>query len=316
MTSNEGHSMVTMRTEPAEAVTVNVEALWILQAILDISTLPPELRSLPYGAAQTKDWLSGDPRVQALQHNGLVGSDGEVVDAVATRLRALAVPDVDIAILVSHGEIRWPGPIDTNDRETWKLSAPQDQLSVVLARRDRHWVSAVRAGEDITVDDVEGAEGFAWVADIVSALFDAFVPAGPSRLVAMNLPFDELRAAAQERTRLGDGNPAARDLPLRGLGVPPAAITEFSELLDTPLAEAVVYARAHTEARVSSSGSTLNVRATASGRVVSYRMPTRRGATQDWMTIAPASATQVAQGLQAVLGSLNVSDWAHHRRMG
>jgi hypothetical protein len=90
----------------------------------------------------------------------------------------------------------------------------------------------------------------------------------------------------------------------------------LAELIDSPAAEAVVYARAHTEARVSSSGCTLDVRATPSGRVVLYRMATRPGATQDWMTIAPASVTQVAQGLQAVLSSLNVSDWAHHRRMG
>jgi hypothetical protein len=308
--------MLTMSTEPAEAVTVDVEALWILQAMLDIPTLPPELRSLPYGAAQTKDWLAADPRVETLQHNGLVGPDRQVVEAVAQRIRALAVPDVEIVILVGHGEIRWPGPIDVNDVETWKLTAPQDQLSVVLARRDGRWVSAVRGGEHITLDDVDGAEGFAWVADMATGLFDAFAPGGPSRLVAMNLPFDDLRAAAQERTRIGDGNPAARDLPLRSLGVHPAAVAELAELIDSPAAEAVVYARAHTEARSSSSGCTLDVRATPSGRVVLYRMPTRPGATQDWMTIAPATATQVAQGLQAVLSSLNVSDWAHHRRMG
>ena len=54
-------------------MTVDVEALWILQAMLDIPTLPPELRSLPYGAAQTKDWLSADPRVDALRARRLGG---------------------------------------------------------------------------------------------------------------------------------------------------------------------------------------------------------------------------------------------------
>jgi hypothetical protein len=307
--------MLTMSTEQAEAVTVDVEALWVLQAMLDIPTLPPELRSLPYGAAQTKDWLSADPRVDTLQHNGLVGPNRTVMETVAHRLQALAVPDVEIVILVSHGEIHWAGPIDVEDPQTWKLTAPQEQLSVVLARRDGRWVSGVRGGEHITLDDVDGAAGFAWVADIVTSLFDAFVPGQPSRLVAMNLPFDDLRAAAQERTRIGDVNPG-RDLPLRGLGVPPAAVAELAELIDSPAAEAVVYARAHTDTRVSSSGCTLDVRATPAGRVVLYRMPTRPGATQDWMTITPATAIQVTQGLQAVLSSLNVSDWTHHRRMG
>ena len=62
--------MLTMSTEPAEAVTVDVEALWVLQAMLDIPTLPPELRSLPYGAAQTKDWLTADPRVETFSTTG------------------------------------------------------------------------------------------------------------------------------------------------------------------------------------------------------------------------------------------------------
>jgi hypothetical protein len=307
--------MLTKNTEPAEAVTVNVEALWILQAMLDIPTLPPELGSLPYGAAQTKDWLTADPRVDALAHDGLVGSNREVAEAVAHRLRTLAVPDVEIVILVSRGEIRWPGPIDVADPDTWTLTALQDQLSVVLARRDGRWVSGVRGGEHITVDDVDGAQGFTWVVDIVTGLFDAFVAGQPSRLVAMNLSFDDLRAAARERTRVGDGN-HGRDLPLRRLGIPPAAVAELAELIDAPAAEAVVYVRAHTEARVSISGCTLDVRATPAGRVVLYRMPARPGATQDWMAIAPATATQVAQGLQAVLSSLNVSDWDSHRRMG
>jgi EspG family len=308
--------MLTTNTEPAEAVTVDVEALWLLQAILDIPTLPPELRSLPYGPARTKDWLRGDPRVDALQRNGLVDADHQVTPALRRRLQALAVPDVEIAILVSHGEIAWPGPIDVADPETWKLSVPQEQLSVVLARRDGRWVSGVRGGEHVTIDDVEGAAGFAWVADILTGLFTAFVAGEPSRMVAMNLPFDDLRAAAQQRAGIDENHVAARDLPLRSLGVPPAAMAELSELIDGPTAEAVVYARAHTDSHTHTSGSTLDVRATPAGRVVLYRMPPRPGATQDWMTIAPASLTQVTQGLQAVLGSLNVSDWAHHRRMG
>ena len=72
-------------------------------------------------------------------------------------------------------------------------------------------------------------------------------------------------------------NNPGRDLPLRSLGVPPAAVAELAELIDSPAAEAVVYARAHTETRVSSSGCTLDVRATPAGRVVLYRMPTRPG---------------------------------------
>ena len=62
--------MMTTSTEPAEAVTVNVEALWLLQAMLDIPTLAPELRTLPYGAARSKEWLVTSPEVAALAQSG------------------------------------------------------------------------------------------------------------------------------------------------------------------------------------------------------------------------------------------------------
>lgn len=308
--------MMTTSTEPAEAVTVNVEALWLLQAMLDIPTLAPELRTLPYGAARSKEWLVTSPEVAALAQSGLVGPNRQVIDSVAQRLRTLAAPDIEVVIIISHGEITWAGPIDVDDPETWKRTAPENQLSVVLARRDGRWVSAVRGGEHITIDDVDGAAGFSWISDILIGLFDSFAPGEPSRIVAMNLPLDELTAAIKDRAAMGDQNPSARDMPLRALGVHPQAIGELSELFDNPSAEAVVYARAYTEARESTSVTTLDVRATPSGRVATYRMPSRPGAQQEWMTIAPATTTQLALALQAVLGSLDVGDWAHHQRMG
>lgn len=309
--------MMTTSTGPAEAVTVNVEALWILQAMLDISTLPTELRTLPYGAAQSKEWLATSPEVTTLAQMGVVGPNREVLESVAQRLRVLAAPDIEVVIVISHGEIKWDGPIDVDDPETWKRTVPDDQLRVVLARRDGRWVSAVRGGADITIDDVEGAEGFSWISDVLTGMFDSFAPGEPSRITAMNLPADDWMAAAKDRAgALRDGNPAAGDIPLRALGVPPHAVAELAELMEAPLAEAVVYARAYTDARVSTSEASLDVRATSAGRVATYRMPSRPGVTQDFLTVVPATTTQLAQGLQAVLGTLNVGDWAHHRRMG
>ena len=42
-----------------------------------------------------------------------------------------------------------------DDPATWR-AIPDDQLRIVLARRDGRWVSAARAGEDVTIDDVAG----------------------------------------------------------------------------------------------------------------------------------------------------------------
>lgn len=292
--------MITTPGTELESVTVNVEALWVLQALLDIPTLASELRGLPYGAARDTQWLAADPRVETLRRAGLVGPDGAVIEPLARRLGVLAVPDVEIVILVSAGKIQWPGPIEVSDPRTWELSVPADQLSVVLARRDGRWASAVRGGADITVDDVEVPAEAAWVAEVVRGLLDAFCPGEPSRLPAMNLPLADLQAGVSPRR----------------LGVPAAAVAEFTEL-QSPAAEAVIYARGYTDARVSHGVCTLNVRTTpAGGRACFYREPTRPGADQEWMTVVPASATQLAQGVRTVLAGVKVPDWAQHRRMG
>ena len=51
------------------------------------------------------------------------------------------------------------------------------------------------------------------------------------------------------------------------------------------------------------------------GRVVFYRMAAVRGSAQDWMTIAPATAAQAEAGVRSALASVEVPNWAEHRRI-
>ena len=73
-------------------------------------------------------------------------------------------------MLISRG-----GPLATvqmslDDPATWR-AIPDDQLRIVLARRDGRWVSAARAGEDVTIDDVAGG-GMEWLAAVVAGQLD------------------------------------------------------------------------------------------------------------------------------------------------
>src|SRR4051794_28882016 len=124
-------------------VTVNLNALWLLQARLGIPALAPELRARPYGAARSDDWLPQHPGFDVLREQGLVDAHGEVLDTLAQRLHVLGAPDVEIAILVSRGGPLTIAQIRLDDPATWR-GIPDDQLRIVLARRENRWVSGAR----------------------------------------------------------------------------------------------------------------------------------------------------------------------------
>jgi EspG family len=292
-------------------VTVNLNALWLLQALLGIPTLAPELRARPYGAARSDDWVPQHPGVDLLRDQGLVDARGQVIDKLAQRLHVLAAPDVEVAIMVSRDGPLTTAQIRLDDPATWR-AIPDDQLRIVLARRDGRWVSAARAGDDITIDDVDGG-GAEWLSSVVLGLLDAVHPATPSRMPAINVAVDEIMAIAAERANSPADAPG-RDASLRMLGVKGAALAELADVLDHPAAEAVLYGRAYVDGQMRFGQSVLDVRDTDAGRVVLYRMAAVRGSDQDWMTIAPATAAQAEQGVRSALASVDVPNWAEHRR--
>ncbi len=293
-------------------VTVNLNALWLLQARLGIPTLAPELRARPYGAARSEDWLPTHPGFDVLREQGLVDAHGQVIEALAQRLAVLAAPDVEVAILVSRGGPLSTAQIRLEDPQTWR-AVPEDQLRIVLARRATRWVSAARAGDDVTIDEAAGG-GAEWLAAVLVGLLDGIHPVEPSRMPAINVALDEITAIAADRAATPAGAPG-RDAGLHTLGLRGAALAELAELLDDPVAEAVLYGRAYVDGQMRTGHSVLDVRDTDAGRVVMYRMAAVRGSAQEWMTIAPATPAQAQAGVRSALASVDVPNWADHTRV-
>lgn len=293
-------------------VTVNLNALWLLQARLTIPTLAPELRARPYGAARSDDWQPQHPGFDVLREHGLIDTHGQVIDTLAARMAVLAAPDVEIAILLSRGGPLMPAHIRLDDPATWR-GIPDDQLRIVLSRRGSHWVSAARAGDDVTLDDVGGGDT-EWLASVVIGLLDGIHPAEPSRMPALNVAVDEITAITAQRAGTSADWPG-RDAGLRTLGLKGAALAELADVIDDPVAEAVLYGRAYVDGQMRIGASVLDVRDTDAGRVVMYRMAAVRGSAQEWMTIAPATPAQTETGVRSALASVDVPNWAEHSRI-
>lgn len=305
--------MTTADTPPTAQtdITVNLEGLWLLQAILGITQLAPELRGRPYGQPQGTEWLIAHPGLPVLVEQGIADEGAVVRSDIAARMAVLANPDVEIVVLVSNGPMNVVTPVVMDDPSTWR-AIPDEQLRVVLARRDCRWASAVRAGSYITIDDCPGTDQ-EWLERLVVEALDSVHRVDPARISAVNVPLDDMRAAASAHAQAGSA--AAKMAALRSLGLRGGALAELGAALDDPQAEALAYARAHVDTDTVWSKTVLNLRDTSSGRVALYRLNPPPGAQQEWLAIAPATPAQLHHALTTVFDSVGVRAWASHERM-
>ena len=292
-------------------ITVNLEGLWLLQAMLGISQLAPELRGRPYGQPQSTEWLTAHPGLAVLVDQGIADEGAVVRSDIAARMKVLATPDVEVILLVSRGPMNVVTPVVMDDPSTWR-AIPDEQLRVVLARRDGRWASAVRAGSYITIDDCPGTDQ-EWVQRLIVEALDSVHRVQPARISAVNVPLDDMRTAIAAHAKADSA--AAKLAALRALGLRGGALAELGAALDDPQAEALVYARAHVDIDTVWSQTVLNLRDTASGRVALYRLNPPPGSQQEWLAIAPATPGQLHHALTTVFDSVGVRAWASHERM-
>ena len=302
---------MTTEQPPVTDITVNLEALWLLQALLGIPRLASELRVRPYGQPRSTEWVTQHPGLGVLVGQGICDDGGVVRADIAERMAALAAPDVEVVMLVSRGRLNWSNPVVLDDPATWR-AIPDEQLRIVVSRRHGRWTSAVRTGEVITIDDCEPVDSER-LEQLVCQALDSVHHVEPARITAVNIPLDSMLGALADHAQAG--SVAAKQAALRAAGLRGAALAELAAALDEPQAEAVLYARAYVDAETSLSASVLNLRDTVSGRVALYRLSPPHGSLQEWMAIAPATPAQVRHGVGTVLGSVTVRSWDAHERM-
>ncbi|CKN00060.1 Uncharacterised protein [Mycobacterium tuberculosis] len=175
-------------------ITVNVDGFWMLQALLDIRHVAPELRCRPYVSTDSNDWLNEHPGMAVMREQGIVVNDA-VNEQVAARMKVLAAPDLEVVALLSRGKLLY-GVIDDENQPPGSRDIPDNEFRVVLARRGQHWVSAVRVGNDITVDDVTVSDS-ASIAALVMDGLESIHHADPAAINAVNVPMEEMLEATK-----------------------------------------------------------------------------------------------------------------------
>lgn len=293
-------------------ITVNIDGLWFLQALLGIDQLAPELRGHPCGQPRSLEWVGAHPGLGVLVEQGICDEAAVVRADIAARMRVLAHPDVEVVVLISRGPMNWAPTVTLEDPSTWR-AIPEEQLRIVLSRRGGRWASAVRAGGHITIDDCAPVDEHA-LPQLVIAAMDSVHQVAPARISALNVPLEEMTAAVAAQGEASN-SAISKHAALRAVGLRGAALAELERALNEPAAEACVYARAYVDSETVGSESVLNLRDTTAGRVALYRLNPAQGSRQEWMAIAPGGATQIRHGLITVLASVPVRSWPTHERM-
>lgn len=293
-------------------ITVNVDGFWMLQALLDIRHVAPELRCRPYVSTDSSDWLNDHPGIALMREEGIIVNElNEVHEQVAARLRVLAAPDLEVVALLSRGKLRY-GVIDDDNQPPGTRDIPDNEFRVVLARRGTHWVSAVRVGDDITVDDVAVGES-ASIATLVLDGLESIHHAEPAAINAVNVPLDEMLEATKSWQESGFNVFSGGDL--RRMGISAATVAALGQALSDPAAEAAVYARQYRDDAKGPSASVLSLKDGSGGRIAIYQQARTAGSGESWLAICPATPQLVQVGIKTVLDTLPYGDWKSHRRV-
>lgn len=291
-------------------ITVNVEGFWMLQALLDIRHVAPELRCRPYVSTDSNDWLSEHPGMAVMREQGIVVED-EVNEVVAARMRVLAAPDLEVVALLSLGKLRY-GVVDDDEHEPGTRDIPDNEFRVLLARRGEHWVSAVRVGTDITVDDVSVTDAASIAALVIDGM-ESIHHADPAQITAVNVPMEEMLEATQSWQDSGFNIFTGGDL--RRMGISAATVAALGQALSEPAAEAAVYARQYRDDAKGPSASVLSLKDGSGGRIALYQQARTAGSGEAWLAICPATPQLVQVGVKTVLDTLPYGAWKTHRRV-
>jgi hypothetical protein len=234
-----------------------------------------------------------------------------VQEQVAARMRVLAAPDIEVVALLSRGKLLY-GIVDDENQPPGSRDIPENEFRVVLARRANHWVSAVRVGNDITVDDVAIADS-ASIASLVMDGLESIHHAEAAAINAVNVPLEEMLEATKSWQDSGFNVFSGGDL--RRMGISAATVAALGQALSDPAAEVAVYARQYRDDAKGPSASVLSLKDGSGGRIALYQQARTSGSGEAWLAICPATPQLVQVGVKTVLDTLPYGEWKTHRRV-
>jgi hypothetical protein len=270
------------------------------------------LRCRPFVSTDSNDWLTEHPGMAVMREQGIVvGEQYEVQEQVAARMRVLAAPDIEVIALLSRGKLLY-GVLDDENQAPGTRDIPDNEFRVVLARRGQHWVSAVRVGDDITVDDVAVADS-ASIASLVLDGLESIHHAEPAAINAVNVPLEEMLEVTKSWQESGFNVFSGGDL--RRMGISAATVAALGQALSDPAAEVAVYARQYRDDAKGPSASVLSLKDGSGGRIALYQQVRTAGSGEAWLAICPATPQLVQVGIKTVLDTLPYGEWKTHRRV-
>ncbi|MCA4761687.1 ESX secretion-associated protein EspG [Mycobacterium sp. SMC-2] len=311
-------------SETGTAVTARLsttsEALWLTAALCGVAQLPPALKIRPVGAVQAT--IADHPGMKVLENAG-IHRGGEVDSSVASWVRALGRPDVEIDLTITRPETRpdrleGPPEVFTAPEDPieaagalaqWYAQRPPQRV-VTLCRRDNAWVAAARLwrpGQETSDEIVVSPLGQIEIAD---AVVKTLGPADPAQFHGIN------SEAAVLNTVLAtwQANPAIdiiAGLVEVGLSVPQARLV--GAVADRGTTRAVIGAAEFSISGPARAPMAVTVADTLVGRVVVSNSVGPDG--RQWTTLLPGGDHAIHTAVLELLETLpSGRGWATHQR--
>lgn len=288
-------------------------AVWVLQSLLGIETLPWSLRLAPYSAAGSAHIpVNQYPEYQSLVDIGAVDESGKVDSAVDEWLTVLAQPDLEVQLT-----IRRPGAEPETVTE-----------AVTVICRHQRWIAAMerRTGDAADVAQQIGFEGdpaeipAAWVDQIkvypVGDLFDLNDQANAITTAIMNELQDNEPAAIEGATiKLNDffsvsgdsgKDPELLAKLLSRQGLSPNQIEVLTEVMNLDKSALAVVSAKHVWPDVKPMDQvvmqTVSIADTALGRIVMSQSQDESGTW--WLRVWPGAAATVRRDVLDLVSSV------------
>jgi len=276
---------------------------------LDIRHVAPEIGCRPYVSAGRESTLSEHPGLTVMSEQGIV-VDGQVHEQVATRMRTLAAPDVEVLALLSRGSCANGSSSDDDDiAHRYALSTMNYEWCWLVATiMGFGGAASAPRSPSTTCRSATQRRSPVWCSR-------PWTPSSrrPGADHVGHVPVDDATEAVKSWQESGFDVFARR--PAAAMGLNAATVVALSEAMSDPRAEAVVYARQYRDGARAPSASVVSIKDGPSGRIAMYQQPRTPGSGQDWMAICRQPRSWYGSASRLSWTRFPYGAWEGHRRV-